>query len=125
MRPGARRTLGQKGLVPGSSAEALAVDSVFPDLVANDTLRRMEELRRLCPIATSGLQGILDQVAFKRLDGVRERHLRHCSRAFGSLQRGGQMIAMDDLSFTDEHGTLDGIFELAHIARPGIAGQEV
>lgn len=94
----------------GSGAEAPAVDSVFPDLIANDTLRRMEELRRLRPIATGGLQGILDQIAFKRLDGFRKRYLRHCSRAFGSLQRGGQMIAMDDLPFTDEHGTLDGIF---------------
>ena len=96
--------------VPGSGTEALAVDSVFPDLIANDTLRGMEELRGLRPVATGGLQGILDQVAFKRLDGFRERHLRHRSRALGSLQRGGQMIAMDDLPFTDEHGTLDRIF---------------
>src|SRR5262249_38413359 len=33
------------------------------------------------------------------------------------------MIAMDDLPFTDEHGTLDGIFQLTHIARPVIAGK--
>src|ERR1043166_3801659 len=35
------------------------------------------------------------------------------------------MITMDDLPFTDEHGTLNGIFQLAHIARPVIAGEHV
>src|SRR2546426_12434883 len=110
MRPGAGRALWQRSLVSGSGAEALAVDSVFPDLVANDTFRRMEQLRRLRAVATGGLQSILDQVAFKCLDGFRKRHLRHRSRALGSLQRGGPLIAMDDLPFTDEHGTLDGIF---------------
>ena len=65
----------QRSTVSGSGTEALAVNGVFPDLIANDTLRRMEELRRLRPIATGGLQSILDQVAFKRLDGFRQRHL--------------------------------------------------
>ena len=74
MNPLAMRN-GRLGLDRGfdtSGAEALAVDGVFPDLVANDTLCRMEELRRLRPVAAGGLQGILDQIAFERLDGFRQ-----------------------------------------------------
>ena len=60
-----------------SGAEALTVDGVFPDLVADNTLRGMQQLGGLGAIATGAFQGILDEVSFESFDGVYERHMWH------------------------------------------------
>jgi hypothetical protein len=63
---------GSRGTGYPSSAETLTVDSVFSDLVADDTFSGMQQLRCLGPITTRRLQGILNQVTFKGLNGIRQ-----------------------------------------------------
>ena len=55
--------------------EPETVDSVFPDLVANDAFRGVENLCGLHSIAACGLEGILNEISLIRADGFGEGDL--------------------------------------------------
>src|SRR5882724_3616539 len=108
-----------------SGAEAVAVDTVLLYFVSQDTLGRVEQLRRPLAIAASCLQRILNEVTLIGRHGAIERKPRDSARLLGSLQRGWKMMSVNYSRFTNQHRALDDILQLPNITRPVITGQHV
>ena len=101
------------------------VDGVLADLVVQHPLGRVEQPRRLRAVPARRLQRVLNQILLEPGHGVAERHARHRARRLGRLQRGRQMMAVNHLAVAHEHGALERVLELAHVARPVIAHEHV
>src|SRR6185436_7786492 len=108
-----------------ASPEAPGVDAVPAHLVVDDPLGRVEQPGRLGAVPPGGLQRILDQILFIGADGVPERHARDGARRLGGLQRRREVVAVDHLAVAHQHRSLEGVLELADVARPVVAGQHV
>src|SRR6266700_3989555 len=70
-----------------SGAEAIAVNSVFPDFIAQNTFGRVQQLSRPLAISASCLKRILNEVALVGPNCAIERKPRDGARLFGSLER--------------------------------------
>src|SRR6186713_2165328 len=75
-----------------SGAEAVAVDRELADLVADDALGGVQELRGLRTIAASRLEGVLDQRFFVGGHRVGERQIAHRAGRLGRLQGRRQVM---------------------------------
>src|SRR5437868_3087872 len=109
----------------GLPAESRGVDSVASDLVVYYALGGLEELGGLHAISASRFERILDEILFVGIDGFLQRSAHSRARRFGGLESGRQVMAMYDVAVTDQHGPLDGVFQLSNIARPVITHQHI
>src|SRR5437667_11528790 len=50
------------------------IDAEVADLVVENPLGRVEQARRLCPVAARRLEGVLDEVALKPFDSILQRN---------------------------------------------------
>src|SRR2546423_1243771 len=108
-----------------SGAEAVAVNPVLLDLVAEDALGRVEQLGGFSAVAARGLECVLDDVALVGCDRLRERQARDRAGAFGGLQGRRQVMAVYDVRVADDHRALNDVLKLADVAGPMIAREHV
>ena len=93
--------------------------------VADDPLGGVEEPRGPGPVAAGALEGVEDQVLLVGRQGVLERLAGQGPRDLGGLQAGGQVVGVDRPSLAHQHRPLDAVLQLAHVARPVVAHQQV
>lgn len=59
------------------------------------------------------------------LDGKLSRRELHVHRIEGFAESLREIDDTDDVAVAEDHGAFDGVFELAHVARPSIFEQEL
>src|ERR1044071_232256 len=101
------RTMLHKSTHAYASPESPALNPVLADLIAQNALGRIQQLRRAGAIASRSLERILDQIFLVLLDRSREGLPRNCSAGRRCLKARRQMMAMYDLAVTYQHGPLN------------------
>src|SRR2546428_2637169 len=100
-------------------------DAVLSRLVADDSLGRVQQASCLGDVPARALDRIEDQVLFESF----HRRGQGCRAGGGArlcrLERRREVMAVDRLSIASEHCVLDGVFQLAHVARPLIRHQHL
>src|SRR6266511_6408324 len=109
----------------GLSIEAVAINPILLDLVADDALSGIEQLRCSLTAAARGFQCIHNDVTFKSLNRRFERETRHGTRSFGGLQRRRQVMSVNNVGLTNQHRALDDVFQFTNISGPMITGKHV
>src|SRR5687768_10616399 len=102
-----------------SAAEAGGVDAVLARLVANDALGRAERAGSAGGIAAVRTQGFFDHLTLQTGHRIVQRQLFYGLFAGRDPDRVRQVVLLDHEAITDHDGTLDHVFELAYVARPG------
>src|SRR4051812_37602510 len=113
------------GKRPRSGLEAVLVDPVLADLVADDPLRGIQEPGRAGAVAARALEGVEDHVLLVGGDGGAEAEAREGARHLRGLEGGREVVAVDHAALADEDRALDAVLELAHVAGPVVAHQHV
>src|SRR5580765_5630649 len=106
-------------------AEAPRVDLVLRDLVADDSLGRLEQPRRACPVSSGSLEGVLNELLLVGFDSQGETRPIDCAGPLGRLRRWRQVIAVNDVTLANQRCPLDNVLKLANVARPVIAHQHI
>ncbi len=114
-----------------------ALVRIFVELVAQRPDRDAEDVGGVGAVAEAVLERLDDEVALDIGDGAsdqrpchglgRERRMRHGRRVLGVAQ--AQAVGREDAVGADlvagreQHRTVDGVLELAHVARPAVEHQ--
>src|SRR5690606_37864234 len=117
-------------VAPGSADRAL--DPVAPHAVLERPPGEAERLCRLRHVPAAPLEGPRDHAPAELLEldalveQVAERLVRLAPgrRALGA-DVGGEVLGQDPVAAPEHHGALDHVLELAHVARPGVAPQQL
>src|SRR5258705_6500807 len=110
---------------PGLGVEAVAVDSILLNFIADDSFGGVEQFRRPFSATARCFQGINNYVALKRLNRRFEREASDRARTFSSLQRGREVMPVNDVGLANQHCPLNDVFEFPNIAGPVITGKHV
>ena len=105
--------------------EAVAVDPILLNFVADDSFGGVEQFG--CPFSATArcFQGINNYVALKRLNCRFEGETSDRARTFCCLQRGWEVMPVNNVGLTNQHRPLDDVFQFPNIAGPVITGKHV
>src|SRR4051812_42715034 len=124
-RQGAAGLTGRVCRGGGASGSTLILDLVLLHLAVEGRTIEAENLRGLLLVPVGALQRLRD----RHLLDLGERAMRWNRELLGRAplftNRLRQIVWLDLPGLRDEHRALDRVFELAHVARPAVANQQV
>ena len=129
-----RRRTDLSGAWPGSIRRGMSRDSASETVrvEADACGRRSRGCARWCragarpgAVAAGALERVLDQVLLVGRERLLERLARERARDLRRLERRRQVVRVDDVAVAHQHGALDAVLELAHVAGPVVAHQHV
>ena len=90
--------------------EPLAVDLVFADFVIDDPLGGAEQACGFGAVASSGFEGVEDNIFLIGRHGIAERKRRHRAGRLGGLEGWGQVVSMDHVAVAHEDSAFHDVF---------------
>src|SRR5690242_12886596 len=110
----------------GAISCAASRDPIAVELSVEGAAGKAKEARRLDALAARGLQRAQDLLALRGLERqLREALPVHRALGMGLEEVRRQVFGQQHAALADDHRALEHVRELAHVARPGVARQDV